>query len=122
MHYSRGWQRSDAPHDPESRFEGTQIEIVRPETGRDRAAGPRRAKFLRRATLAWFFGWPPLFITAFVVSTHLHDYAAEVPTYYPNLMNGVTTGESVAFLLGVIGVVIWICGCLALLFVTSSSR
>jgi hypothetical protein len=78
----------------------------------------RRAKSGRRPTLAWIFEWPPLFITAFVVSTQLHDPAAEVPGSL-SLLNGVATGELVASFAGVAGVIIWIVGWVVLAFLDS---
>jgi hypothetical protein len=105
-----GWKRPGDPDDADPEPEGNRIAIAS-KRERSRPADGRRAK------LAWVLGWPPLFIAAFVVSTQLHDSSAEVPgTFSLDLSAGVTTGEFVAFLVGVAGVIIWIVGCLVLLF------
>jgi len=111
-----GWKRPGDPADSEPKPQASRT-AIRLERERDPAAEQRRAKRVRRAKLAWIFGWPPLFVTAFVVSSQLHDSSAEVPeTLNLDLTSGVTAGEFVAFLVGAGGVIVWIVGCLVLAF------
>jgi hypothetical protein len=108
----QGWKRLDNPDDADPESEGNPI-WVRP--------GERKLPAnLRPVTLAWVLGWPPLFITAFVISDKLHDPSDEEPADFLYLLNGVNTGELVAFLVGVGGVIVWIVGTLVLLFLSDS--
>jgi hypothetical protein len=115
----QGWERPGDPEAPDAGPEANRIALD-PERERDRAAEARRAKLVRRAKLTWIFGWPPLFITAFVVSTFLHDSSADVDLppgsmVAPSL--GGTTGEWAAFLVGFGMASLWILGCIVLAFV-----
>jgi hypothetical protein len=87
-------------------------DFTEPQADPQRSESAQPAKKLR-TKLKWVFvlGWPVLYISAFVASTIVHDPAKEQSLY----LGGTSEAEDVLFIVGVVGLVTWIVGCLVLI-------
>ena len=106
----QGWRRSDEDEVPEAAPAAIRIGRIDDEWNGQR----RRAERLW-PKLAWILGWPPLCIGAIVASAIVHNPADEVEGSL-SLGNGVSTTEWALFLGGFAGIIIWLLGCLVIVF------